>query len=157
MNKKSGFLTFITALIPGVGYMYYGLQRRGVETFVLFLLISPVLRALGLNVLSPIISIPFWFYTFFDTYSIAHKYEAGEILEDISLFNKNNELGRRILANDKFKKDKWIILAWILILLGTFAILNKIFYLSIFFSNIRVYLVPVLFILSGVYILTKKN
>lgn len=46
MERRNGFLTFLTSLIPGVGYMYLGLMRKGIEAFLVFLLVPRILDLL---------------------------------------------------------------------------------------------------------------
>lgn len=163
MRKKSDFLTFLAALIPGVGYMYYGLIRKGVEALAIFLLIDPVFGLVGLSFLKHIVKILLWFYTFFDTYNIARRINAGEIVEDsdfIISFNKDgesqvNNFGKKIDGN------KWYILGWFLIIIGTLAVINKVFNMSdtyyIIKHYISNYIVPALFILGGGYLLYKNK
>ena len=82
MQKRSSFLTFIASLIPGLGYMYLGLIKKGIQAMVVFFLIEPLFRFIGLGGLSSIISIPLWFYLFFDTFNIARKIDRGEFVSD---------------------------------------------------------------------------
>lgn len=82
MERRNGFLTFLTSLIPGVGYMYLGLMRKGIEAFLVFLLVPRILDLLTFDFLGGIIGIVIWCYTFIDTYHIAHRIDNGERIED---------------------------------------------------------------------------
>ncbi|MDP4146079.1 MAG: hypothetical protein Q8936_16575 [Bacillota bacterium] len=157
MEKRSGFLTFLTALIPGVGYMYFGLLRKGIETLLLFLLIPTLFDAIGLGFLSYVVAVPIWFYSFFDTYHIAHKVDRGEKLQDGSIFNKEAFSGEAFTFGEDIKNRNWIFVAWALIIIGILAILNKMFMYIGIFSIARQYFVPVIFIVLGVYLLTRKK
>ena len=68
----SKFLLFIFALIPGAGYMYLGLMRKGVIAMTL-LFISPILVNFlwwyGILFYVPILT----FYCFFDSFAIRRK------------------------------------------------------------------------------------
>ncbi len=65
--KKSGFLTFCCAFVPGAGQMYQGYMKRGLSLITFFCL-SIVFSAIFsyAAVLCPII----WMYSFFDTFNI---------------------------------------------------------------------------------------
>lgn len=42
MKKKSSFLTFCCALVPGAGQMYLGMMKRGASLMILFALFTAV-------------------------------------------------------------------------------------------------------------------
>lgn len=163
MEKRNDFLTFLTALIPGVGYMYLGLIRKGVQVLAVFLLVEPLFRLLGVSFLSPLVRIPLWFYAFFDTFTIARKMDRGEVVEDSDFIYKKHENGS-VGAQydfDKMSKNLWIYIAWALILIGTFSIADKIFRPYELYAIIRTYInnlfLPVVLILAGVYMLFKNK
>ena len=154
MERRSGFVTFLVSLIPGAGYMYFGMLKKGLETMVLFFLIPTILRYVGMNFIVPVFCIPFWLYTFFNTYHIAHKVDRGEILEDQSWFEKGG-FGfdsDNIINNNSFK-----IIAWCLIIIGGLAIVNKIFAEFQPLYVIRSYLVPIGFVIIGLYLLLRDK
>jgi TM2 domain-containing membrane protein YozV len=163
MQKRSSFLTFLTALVPGVGYMYLGLVRRGLQVLIAFLLIEPVFRLLGIGFLGDILRIPIWFYTFFDTFSVARMIDMGETVHDSDfIFNKYvNEGSYPTVDRNKLSKNLSLIIALVLILLGTFAILNNVFQGYAVYQLIRSYisklLIPVLLVLAGIYMLFKNR
>lgn len=162
-NGRSGFLTFLTALIPGVGYMYLGLLKKGIQILILFLLIEPIFDLIGLGFLSFIIKIPFWFYTFFDTFSVANKIDRGEPVSDMDfIFKKYMKDGSQIeFDREKFGKNFNLILAIALIVIGTIAILHNFSINNPLYSMIKdfisTYFIPVLFVLAGIYLLFKNK
>ncbi|MBC8062180.1 MAG: hypothetical protein H7Y18_16135 [Clostridiaceae bacterium] len=163
MERKSGFLTFIAALIPGVGYMYYGLVKKGAEALIIYLLISPVFNVLDMNWIGTMIKIPLWLYLFFDTFNVANRYRRGEQLQDSGFIIKDDtpissetisSIDSRILNN------KWNLVAIIFIFIGVIAVLNQVLGDNIFNiirATIKNCIVPALLIVSGVYILIKGN
>lgn len=163
MERKNGFLTFIFALIPGVGYMYYGLVKKGIEALIIFMLIPPVFETLNMGWIGSIIRIPLWFYFFFDTFNVSSKYNRGESLQDSGFFIKDDrEINEETIKNinSKLPQNKWIIVAWLLIILGVYSVLNQILDASIFYmvkDTVRNCIVPVLLIFSGIYLLFKSN
>lgn len=168
MERRNGFLTFLASLIPGVGYMYLGLIRKGAEALLIFMLIPPVLRFIGLGFVSNLFTIPLWFYTFFDTFNIAKRMDRGEYVPDSEFIIKRNSgsfdsdinnLGNKIYS--KLDRSGWKVVAWALIILGTMALLNKAFVGNnvyyILKSYVNTYFIPVILILGGIYMLTKNK
>lgn len=70
MNKKSGFLTFCFALVPGAGQMYLGYMKRGCS-FMLTLALLVTLVSTFSTVLFPLLVAVLWCVTFFDTFHVA--------------------------------------------------------------------------------------
>jgi TM2 domain-containing membrane protein YozV len=162
-NGRSSFLTFLTALIPGVGYMYLGLVKKGIQILALYLLIEPVFSILGIGFLSAIVKIPIWFYTFFDTFTVANKIDRGEPVPDMDLiFNKYMKNGSQVvLDREKLGKNFSLIVAIGLIVVGGIAILHNFSIGSPLYGLIRsfvsTYFIPVLFVLGGIYLLFKNK
>ena len=160
-NRRNSFLTFVAACIPGVGYMYLGLILKGIEALALYLLISPVFDTIGLNWLARILKIILWIYLFFDTYTLAHKLDRGETVPDTDfIFNRNSNGQVGAQPNFNFDENKWKALAWVLIVIGVFAVLNLTLSTLPFYSIIKEYIsrffIPALLILGGVFILVRK-
>lgn len=154
MEKRSRFITFLTAIIPGAGYMYFGMLKKGFETLLLFMLVPMLLGYAYMGDIAAAFCIPFWLYTFFNTHHIAHKVDRGEILQDESWFEKcgfGSDSGNS-MNNNSFK-----VIAWFLIIVGILAIVNKIFMEFPIFSIIRSYLVPIIFIIIGLYLLLRDR
>lgn len=151
--KKSGLLTFLAAVIPGVGYMYLGLVKRGLQVLIIYILIEPVFRLLGMRELSTVVQIPFWCYTFFDTYNLAGRIRRGETIPDSNFIFTVTERGTLNFDNRRITKTA----AWLLIGLGSLAFIhnllrdNTLYKMILDFS--RSYFIPVILIAGGIYIL----
>lgn len=162
MEKRNGFLTFLSALIPGVGYMYLGLVRKGIQVLLLFLLIGPVFSVLGIGgFLSFIVRLSIWIYAFFDTFNVAAKLDRGEHIEDTDfIFNHKGE-GYPVADRVKLNKNFMLIAAWALIIIGIMAIVNKLFEYNNLYILITGYMskyfLPVILVLAGVYMLFKNK
>lgn len=165
MNNKNSFVTFITACIPGVGYMYNGLIKKGVQVLFLYMLIDPILSFVGLGFLAHLIEICIWFYTFFDTFAVSNKINRGEYVPDSEFIFKNyvnidSSTQNNVSWNERINKQGWIILGSALIILGVLAIFNQIFVNYDIYKFIRSYasqyFIPILFIVIGLLILFKK-
>jgi len=166
MQKRSSFLTFLAALVPGLGYMYLGLIKKGIQAMVIFFMIEPLFRFIGLGGLVSIISIPLWFYLFFDTFNIARKLDRGEFVGDSDfIFSNYNHFNNKENINEgviKIMGSKGSIIAgWALVIIGALSIINKLFpdnNIYIFIKqSIGTYFIPVLFVFVGVYLLVKKK
>lgn len=179
MERRNELLTFLCALIPGVGYMYLGLTNMGVEMFLTFLLIKPLFKLVGLSSIGSIFKVVIWFYAFFNTFSLAHKLDRGEKILDkgfiLSKFykynndtvygeneiNQQNESGGIKIDKQKFSDKNIKIMAWVLIVFGSLITINKIFEGNHFYyvikSSINAYFLPALLIGAGVYLLIKQK
>ncbi|WP_027624435.1 hypothetical protein [Clostridium lundense] len=170
MNRRNGFLTFVAALIPGVGYMYLGLMRKGLEALLIYMLLIPVFSMLGLGFIGGILRTILWFYTFIDTFSIARRIDMGEIILDSDFFisklldmGKANYTGNTSGGNYNGDMDKkvWITVAWAFIIIGILSIANKLFIGNeiyyIIKSAVNKYFLPVVFIVAGICLLIKRK
>ncbi|MBE6068605.1 MAG: hypothetical protein E7211_13055 [Clostridium lundense] len=160
--RRSSFLTFVAALIPGVGYMYLGLMKKGLEALAIYLLIEPVFGVIGLG-LAGILKIIFWFYTFIDTFNLANRIDQGEIIMDSSFImdkfvNNNGTMANNFQASSK---KLWNVIGILFIIIGIMAILDKTLVgLDVYYyvkSVMNKFLVPIILVLFGVYILFKGN
>lgn len=160
--RRNSVLTFLAALVPGVGYMYLGLMKKGLEALAIYLLIEPVFSIVGVG-LAGILKIIFWFYTFIDTFNLANRIDRGEIILDSSFiidkFMNNN--GPAVNNFEVSSKRLWNIIGIIFIVVGIIAILDKtlvgvdVYYYAK--SMINKFLVPILLVFFGGYILFKGN
>lgn len=163
MDRRNGFLTFLAALIPGVGYMYLGLLRKGVQALILFLMISPLLHLLGLGFLVGPVKFTFIVYTFFDTMSLAKRMDIGEQIYDSDFITKgyDSQNLHNSINNLKSNRRTLLFIAWGLIIIGIMGILNKLFAGNDIYQLIKSYIssifVPALLVLAGIYLLFKGN
>lgn len=161
MEKRNSFLTFFAALIPGVGYMYLGLIKKGVQALALFFIVKEFFPLIGIGFLDHIILVPFWFYTFFDTFNIAGKINRGEQVSDSEFIFEKYNWGTFNINNPSRDRRFFLLLAWTLIFFGVLAIVNRILDGSSFYylvlSSINAYFFPALLILAGLYLLMKES
>jgi len=109
-GKKSKVVATVLGIFPGAGHMYLGLQRRGLQLMVGFLLSIYVLDVLRLSVFLFLIPV-IWFFSFFDTLQQASRAEDG-FVEDVPVI--------KYFANHQ----RWLGIA--LILLGCFYLMDDI-------------------------------
>lgn len=160
--RRNSLSTFIAALIPGIGYMYLGLYKKGLEALALFLLIKPIFTVVGLAPIGGILRFFVWIYAFIDTFKVAALLDMGQYVEDDTFILDN------FISKDAYGKKTKVdsnllitILALLLIFIGIFSIINKAFgtnelYIMIK-SFVRLYFVPVVMVLGGFYLLFQRR
>ena len=167
--RKSSFLTFCFAFIPGAGEMYLGMMRKGVFIMSLFwgvIGISTFLQMGFICVVLPII----WFYSFFETFNIKHL-SSDEIEFRDQEFAE--QLGKRVFTGDlrKIFSKRHAAVGWALVAVGGWAFINSFVFpiLEEFFNfhDFWIYrylsyrlpsiLVAVLIILLGIHLIRGKK
>lgn len=141
-NKK--ITAMFLSIIPGVGHLYLGLQRQGIElilTFFLLFFATDWINFSGFLVLAPVI----WFYSIFD---VMHKASGDKEMKDDDIFT---------FENIHFIKNKSKALGYGLVILGVILILNGVLFPYIekhldfqTINNIKTGIVAALFIVGGI-------
>ena len=119
LKRKSKFWTFLLSLVPGVGHMYLGLKRQGVQLMFLFFFCIFVLSILDLSILGIFLPI-IWFYSMFDAMS---KVSSDEIPMDDDI-----AIVKWLKDNGPYVKNKHKILGYSLVVLGGYMILERILF-----------------------------
>lgn len=109
-GKKSKAITTVLAMFPGAGHMYLGLQQRGLQLMIGFVVSIYVLDILRMSLFLFLIPV-IWFYSFFDALQQQAKHDLGEA-KDVPVF--------KYFINHK----RWLGVA--LIVLGIFFIVDSI-------------------------------
>ena len=95
MQRKSGFLTFCFACLPGAGEMYLGYMKRGLSVMLAFwglIFVASLLNMGILGILAPVI----WAYSFFDTFNLLHN--IFRIIDrDLMTFYDRKDIDSRII------------------------------------------------------------
>ena len=116
--KKSAFLTFAFALIPGAGQMYQTYMKRGVSLMLLFagnVFLTSIIGIAGIFL--PVI----WAYSFFDTYRLRSELDQGTAAPDALLFSDGSD-GDMFRA---FFARRHVLVGWGLVLLGGWFIFDR--------------------------------
>lgn len=146
LRGKGSFLAFILSLFPGVGYLYLGLMRRGLQTMVVFYGTIFLAVALNFEAITALVLPVIMFYTVFDTLQLLKQINEGQSVEDKLLFETGCLEERKGMIGGG------------LIVIGAIALLNNL--LPHFFAY-HYYLsrvIPaVLIITLGVYILVRNG
>lgn len=145
IGQRSRFLAFLLSLVPGVGYLYLGLMKRGIQTLILFSGSIFVGDFVGIGNLSAAVIPVLMFFSVFDTQQLTRKMNQGERVPDKDIF-----------VADWFKMDyKW--LGYGLIVLGFLGLINNLTPMLFPSYLIKVVFAPIAIIGLGVYILYKNT
>lgn len=149
------FAFFCFAVIPGAAYMYMNLFRRGFQMMFTVIAALIVVSYVNIEALIPLIIVPSWFFSFFDSYYLRRRLRNDEVVEDELLYDYNMIF--------KYKK----IVGVSMLILGIIGLTNalqywqieRIFgsYFSGFYWSIRRSIVPLLLILVGTGILRRSR
>jgi len=99
-ERSSKFLLFILSALPGLGYMYLGLIKRGIFAMMMFFLTIYLSTMFGMmGFLIPVV----FFATFFDGFRILRQQREGEHvvdgIEDITAFFRGRKVGVIVIGS----------------------------------------------------------
>lgn len=119
MNKKSGFLSFCFAFIPGAGNMYHGYMKRGISIMAIFMLSITLISTFS-GVMFPLLTVVIWFASFFDSFNVAqYTPEEREAHPDDWLWNQI-EVGQ-----NKWNVSHQRVIGVVCIVLGAWLCLDQ--------------------------------
>lgn len=150
-RTPSPFLSFLFALVPGVGHMYMGLTQKGIQLMVLFFGSLYLSQHLFLfRDFWPLVVAPAtWFYSFFDALETSRRLGQNEVVEDRPLIEMDRLLERGSL---------W---GWILIVLGGITLMERIFGFAagrmVLHRFVAPIAVPLVILACGVYLLMQQR
>lgn len=146
LGYKRPFLAFMLSLLPGVGYLYLGLMRRGLQTMVVFYGAIFIAAALNFGQITALVLPVTLFYTVFDTLQLLKKINEGQQVEDKLLFEM------------EIIESRHILLGYGLIILGLMALANNLLPQSFAYHYYMGKIIPPVLILGlGVYILFRNT
>lgn len=144
-GTKNRFLAFILSLLPGGGYLYLGLMKRGMQTLILFfgsIFISDMAR---LDHLIAFVVPVLIFYSVFDTQQLLRRMNDGLPVEDRELFDWGTWESKRSMIGAG------------LLILGLFALVNNLSPFIIPYHMLNRIIPPLLIMGIGVYILYRST
>lgn len=142
-GRKRPFLAFILSLVPGLGYLYLGLMRRGLQTMVIFYGAIFIAAVLGSGLITALVLPVIFFYTVFDTLQMLKSINEGQRVEDKLLFEMD------------FLESKHALLGYGLIILGVVALAGNLMPHSFNYYMGKI-IPPVLILGLGIYILYRN-
>lgn len=122
IRKKSSFLTFCFAFLPGAGQMYMGFMKRGVSLMSYFFTI--IFLAVWMRFSPVLLVMPMiWFFAFFDTFNLrALPDEEFYAMEDSYIFVPDFAKGKSLLQQTRYRN----IIAAGLIIIGFTVLFHNI-------------------------------
>lgn len=84
---KQKLVTFLCALWPGGGYMYFGMMKKGAILMAVFTALLGLTLTIGWKFLAFLLPV-IWCYCFFDTFHVAKLHEDIRAMEDQDCFDK---------------------------------------------------------------------
>jgi hypothetical protein len=141
METKSKFIAFVLSLLPGCGYLYLGLMKRGLQAMVIFFGTIFFSVMIQMDELTALVLPVIFFYTVFDTQQFVKKINYGCHVEDRELFDWG------------IWENKRSIIGVGLILMGVLGLAKNFIPYFIPYAFIKNALLPLLIAGLGVYIL----
>lgn len=146
------FAFFCFAVIPGAAQMYMNLFKRGFQLMIGFIASIVLFSYLNTESLIPLIIIPTWFFSFFDSYAIRRRLREGEAIEDNIIFDYNILIGNKKIAGI------------IMLVLGIVGVVNAFEHSTIqyifggqLYWSIKRSIIPIALVLAGAYIIRKSR
>ena len=151
------FLFFVCSLIPGAAHMHLGLFRRGLQLMLIVFGTIALASFINLDLLIPVAVIPTWFFSFFESHNLNKQLWQGQPLCDKDIFNQSLFGDFSMLKNPRIVGISIIVVG----VLGLLQVVGRSSEVIMFFGKyyymVRSSLMPVLLILSGIYLLTKAK
>ena len=151
------FLFFCFSLIPGAAHMHMGLFRRGFQFMVLTFGGISLISFMGLDFLIPLVLIPTWFFSFFESYHLRNQLEKGQTPSDQELFS------HQLLDYSAFLKNRRLVGGTISAIgfLSLMRELDRTSLMNHLFGNhyylFRGSLFPLFLIVGGIYLIIKSK
>ncbi|KUO71591.1 MAG: hypothetical protein APF77_05070 [Clostridia bacterium BRH_c25] len=146
------FAFFCFAVVPGAAQMYMNLFKRGFQLMFGFIASIVLFSYINTESMIPLITIPLWFFSFFDSYAVRRRLRKGEVVEDVTIIDYDI-----IFRNKK-------IVGMVMLVLGVLGVANafehsvlrNIFGGQLYWA-IKRSIVPIALVLAGVYVLGKAK
>lgn len=153
------FLFFIFSLIPGAAHMHLGLFRRGLQLMIITFGGASLISFIYLDYLIPLVLIPAWFFSFFESHHLRRQLEKGQVISDEDLFNRQLFDYTPLLNNRRLIGSTIIIVGILSLMRGLeqSSILNRFFGNWNFYFLLRGSLIPLCLILGGIYLIAKAK
>ena len=146
------FAFFCFAVIPGAAQMYMNLFKRGFQLMVGFIASIVLFSYINTESMIPLIIIPTWFFSFFDSYAIRRRLRKGELVEDNIIFDYNILIGNKKIVG---------IVMLVLGMLGVanafeHSVIQNIFGGQLYWA-VKRSIIPIALVVAGAYILSKSK
>ncbi|EGW39397.1 B-box zinc finger protein [Desulfosporosinus sp. OT] len=151
------FLFFCYSLIPGAAHMHMGLFRRGLQFMLVTFGGASLISFMGLDFLIPLVLIPTWFFSFFESYHLKNQLDKGQRISDQDLF------AHQLLDYTPLLKNRRLI-GSVITVIGLISLIHELdrsSFINRLFGNyyylLRGSLVPLCLIMGGIYLIIKAK
>ncbi len=117
-NRKHGLLLFLSACIPGCGQMHLGYMNRGLSLLLAASSLFAVAMLLNIGALLALLPM-IWLYSFYDTYNLRSRMDAGQAPPDQMLFGLSDLDSVRLSS---LCRKRHSLVGWVLVCLGGWAL-----------------------------------
>lgn len=156
-SEKLMFFCF--SLIPGAAHMHMGLFRRGLQLMIITFGGASLISFIGMDFLIPLVLIPAWFFSFFESYHLRRQLEKGQVISDADLFD------RQLFDYTPMLKNRQLIGSTIIVVgvfslvheLERYSFLDRLFGEWNYYYLIRGSIIPLCLILGGIYLIAKAK
>ena len=160
-NRISTFLTTILSFIPGLGHMYLGFMRRGLQIMLAFFGVIAVSNVIyNLVPISTALATVIWFFSVFECFHLRRRLQAGEeVVEELFVNPINKEMNLYYVGIGLLVFGGLLLIdVGINNMLDIFGI-SKVNVLYEIIKIARGLILPVLLIIGGIWLLKrhKKN
>ena len=146
------FAFFCFAVVPGAAQMYMNLFKRGFQLMFGFIASIVLFSYINTESMMPLIIIPTWFFSFFDSYAIRRRLRKGELVEDNVIFDY------KILIGNKKVVGIVMLVLGILGVANAFehSVIQNIFGGQLYWA-VKRSIIPIALVLGGAYILSRSK
>ena len=138
--------------------MHMGLFRRGLQLMMITFGGAFLISFIGLDSLIPIVLIPAWFFSFFESYHLRRQLEKGQVISDGDLFDRQHFDYTPMLKNRR-------LIGSTIIIVGIFGLIQEMerysflhrFFGDWYYGLIRGSLIPLCLIVGGLYLILKTK
>ena len=162
---KKKIVTFLCALWPGGGYMYFGMMKKGALVMALFTALTGLTLTIGWKFLAFLLPVV-WCYCFFDTFHVAKLPEEIREMEDQDCFDQVVAF----LKEDPLKKfeDRRTLIGVLILLAALYTMIygvllpffrwgEQFYWVQLTLTVIPTAVVAVLLFMVGRHILQKEQ
>ncbi|HYE81609.1 MAG TPA: B-box zinc finger protein [Clostridia bacterium] len=146
------FAFFCFACVPGAAQMYMNLFKRGFQLMFGFIGSIVLFSYVNTEGMIPLVIIPVWFFSFFDSYAVRRRLRRGEVVEDVTIIDYD------ILFSHKKVTGMVMLVLGILGVANAFehSVMRDIFGGQLYWA-VKRSIVPIALVLAGVYVLGKSK
>lgn len=120
---------------------------------------ASLISFIGIDFLIPLVLIPAWFFSFFESYHLRRQLEKGQVILDEDLFDRQFFDYTPLLKNRRLIGSTIIIVGFFSLIhrLERYSFLDRLFGSWNYHYLIRDSLIPLCLILGGIYLIAKAK